>query len=135
MIKHIHRKSKRTPEETARLRELRERYQRDKPTPEQLLEEGGHENFIRLGDLIQLHQMMASLKQERKRRKMTLAQLSANTGIDQAALSRLENGKSVNPTFDTVFRIAGALGKVVLCSLQDAPESRKPARKARMAQV
>ena len=40
MIKHIHRKTTRSPEESARLRADRERYQRDKPTPEQLLAEG-----------------------------------------------------------------------------------------------
>ena len=37
MMKHVHRKSARTPKETAELRADRERYQRDKPNPEQLL--------------------------------------------------------------------------------------------------
>jgi hypothetical protein len=73
MIKHMHRKSERTPQEAARLRAMRDRYQRDKPTPEQLLADGGHEHFIRLGDLIALEQMMASLKEERTRQKMTMA--------------------------------------------------------------
>ena len=60
--------------------------------------------------------------------KMTLAKLSDLTGIDQAALSRLENGRNTNPTFETVFRIAFALQKVVLYSIQDAP-SRPDANK------
>lgn len=49
MSKHIHRKANRTPKETAKLRADRERYQRDKPTPEQLLAEGGHAKFVTLG--------------------------------------------------------------------------------------
>lgn len=123
MIRHVHRKAQRTPEETARLRADRERYQRDKPTPEQLLAEGGHTAFIPLGDLMLLHQIMAMLKKERERQKLTLAVLSERAGIDQAALSRLETGAHGNPTLATLSRIAAALGKRIVCDLQDAPAS------------
>jgi len=128
MIKHVQRKAQRSAAETARLRADRARYQRDKPTPEQLLAEGGHQDFVRLGDLLLLHQIVAALRKERTRRKMTLAQLADKTGIDQAALSRLESGKNANPTFDTILRIAAALGKTFICQLQDAParKQRKP---------
>ncbi len=132
MIKHLQRKADRTAAETTKLRADRARYQRDKPTPDQLLAEGGHQDFIRLGDLLVLHQLVACLKKVRARLNMTLAQLADKTGIDQAALSRLENGKNANPTFETILRIAGALGKRVVCQLQDVPaksagqKNRKP---------
>src|SRR5262245_1557350 len=119
MIKHIHMKAERTPAEAKRLRADRERYQREKPTPKQLLTEGGHKEFVTLGELIFLHEVMASLKKAREAQRMTLAQLSALTGIDQAALSRLENGSHHNPTLGTIYRIATALGKTVCCVLQD----------------
>ena len=118
---HEHRKSKRSPEETARLRADRERYQREKPSPLQLLAEGGHDDFIPLGALLELHQAMAWLKKEREKQGMTLASLSELTGIDQGALSRLETGKNDNPTYDTISRVAAALGKVIRWSFQDAP--------------
>ena len=89
MTKHVPWQANRTPEELARLRADRERYQREKPTPVQLLAEGGHQHFVRLGDLLALHQLLALLKQERHRQKMTLARLSTMTQIDQAALSRM----------------------------------------------
>lgn len=129
MIKHIHRKTDRTPEETDRLRAVRERYQGEKPTPDQLLSEGGHERFIPLGELMLLHRIMAMLKAERERQGVTLAELSKRSGIDEAALSRLETGRNVNPTIDTVFRVAFALGKVIACALQDAPPSPPANRK------
>jgi len=132
MIKHVQRKAQRSAAETARLRADRARYQRDKPTPEQLLAEGGHQDFVRLGDLLLLHQIVAALRKERTRRKMTLAQLADKTGIDQAALSRLENGKNANPTFDTILRIAAALGKSFVCHLQDAPVKNLGQRKKRI---
>jgi DNA-binding XRE family transcriptional regulator len=121
MIKHVHRKAQRTPKETAQLRADRERYQRDKPTPEQLLAEGGHSGFIPLGELMVLHQVMAALRQERERQGLTLAELAKRSGIDQAALSKLETGAHGNPTLDTLYRIALALGKVIACVLQDSP--------------
>ena len=121
MMKHVHRKSKRTPEETASLRADRERYQREKPSPEQLLAEGGHEGFVPLGELIALHKVMVALKKERENQGLTLALLSERAGIDQAALSRLETGSHGNPTLGTLYRIASALGKEIVCVLQDAP--------------
>lgn len=120
MSHNVYRKAERTPDETARLRADRERYQRDKPTPEQLLAEGGHGDFVSLGELLRLHQVALWLKSERERQKMTLAELEVKTGIDQAALSRLENGRNANPTLDTLNRVASALGKVIYCTLQDA---------------
>ena len=124
MIKHVQRKAQRTPKETAKLRADRERYQREKPTPEQLLAEGGHKEFVPLGELMVMHQLMASLKQERERQGLTLAALAQRSGIDQAALSKLETGSHANPTLATLYRIALALDKVIICVLQDAPTDR-----------
>jgi DNA-binding Xre family transcriptional regulator len=124
MIKHIYREAKRTPKEAALLRAEREHYQREKPTPEQLLAEGGHKEFVPLGELILLHQLMASLKKERQRQRVSLAALARRTGIDQAALSRLETGTNANPTLDTLYRIAVALDKEIICGLKDFPAER-----------
>jgi DNA-binding Xre family transcriptional regulator len=124
------RKGKRRAEEIARLRADRERYQHEKPTPEQLLAEGGHKEFVSLGELILLHGLMATLKKERELQGLTLADLSLRTGIDQAALSRLESGKNANPTVQTLFSIAIALGKLIVCDLKDArPEDQAKGRR------
>jgi DNA-binding Xre family transcriptional regulator len=120
-IRRVSQQAQRTPEETARLRADRARYQRDKPTVEQLLAEGGHSDTVPLGEFLALREIMFGLKRERERQGLTLAQLEERTGIDQAALSRLETGKQTNPTLDTVMRIAFALGKVVFCELRDLP--------------
>lgn len=121
--RHLHRKIKRTPEEAARLHADRERYQRERPTPQQLLAEGGHTEFVKLGELLLLHQAVAWLKHERERQNLTLAEMSKRTGIDQAALSRLETGKNGNPTLDTLYRVAAALGKRICCTFQDADKT------------
>lgn len=55
------RKTNRTVEETAKLKSDRERYQREKPTPEQLLAEGGHKDFVTIGKLMSNHEKVCSL--------------------------------------------------------------------------
>ncbi|HEY1375791.1 MAG TPA: helix-turn-helix transcriptional regulator [Gemmataceae bacterium] len=122
-IRRVTRRTDRTPEEAARLRADRDRYQRDKPTVEQLLAEGGHADTVSLGELLALHEVMFELKRERERQGLTLAELADRTGIDAAALSRLETGKQANPTLDTLCRIAHALRKTVVCGLRDLPTS------------
>src|SRR5438132_12301873 len=42
---------------------------------------------------------------------LTLAEVSRRCGIDQPALSRLENGHNKNPTLDTLWRYAAAVGQ------------------------
>jgi DNA-binding Xre family transcriptional regulator len=119
------RKVSRTPEEQARLRAVREQFQREKPTLEQLEAESG-EAAVTLGEYLELRQLMHLLRRERERQGLTLAQLAERTGIDQAALSRLETGRQANTTLDTVHRIAAALGKRVVCALRDQATEAAP---------
>ena len=123
MTQHVRRKQRRIPKETATLRADRERYQREKPPPQQLLAEGGHKEFVPLGELLVIHQLMDALMKERQRQGLTLAALSQRSGIDQAAISKLENGSNANPTLSTLYRIALALGKVITCALHDVPDN------------
>jgi hypothetical protein len=55
--------------------------------------------------------------------------------MDQASLSRLENGRQPNPTIDTLWRYAHAVGKQLVLTHADGPAQeptpRKPARSAR----
>ena len=61
---------------------------------------------------------------------MTLADVSARCGIDQPALSRLENGHTPNPTLDTLWRYAAATGKRLVLSAEDILDTRPPPSKA-----
>ena len=126
-VRRVTQKSERTAEELAELRAVRERYQREKPSPEEALAQSGYDRLAPLGEVILLHQLLALLKRERERQKLTLATLEERTGISQAALSRLENGRAANPTVDTIYRISTALGKSIGCYLQDVPASRSAA--------
>jgi transcriptional regulator with XRE-family HTH domain len=62
---------------------------------------------------------------------LTLADVSARCGIDQPALSRLENGRTRNPTLDTLWRYAAAVGKRLVLSAEDIGDTRSASSKAK----
>ena len=116
MNERIHRNLNRSPEEVARLKGVREMFLREKPTVEEL---AGNAPTTTMGELLLVHQLAHRFKEERRRLNLSLADLSERTGMDQATLSRLENGKQANPTLDTLSRVATALGKRLVCDLQE----------------
>ncbi len=66
-----------------------------------------------------LRQALAALRAERERQGLSLADINERTGIDRAALSRLENNEDANPTLVTLERYAEALGKQMVILLSE----------------
>ena len=55
-------------------------------------------------------QLIAALRAERERQGLSLADLAKRTGMDRAAIHKLEIGLNSNPTYATLTRYATALG-------------------------
>src|SRR4051812_37483720 len=53
--------------------------------------------------------VLAALRLERERQGLTLADVSARTGIDPTTVCKLENGRLPNPTYSTMRAYARAL--------------------------
>ncbi len=113
------RKIDRTPEEQARIRAIRERFQSERPTHEELIASGEYEGLIAPEALVSYFGAMAKLKSERQRQGLTLSAVSDRSGLDIGLLSRLENGKVLNPTLATLWRYADALGRTVTLDVSD----------------
>jgi DNA-binding Xre family transcriptional regulator len=111
----------------------RERFQREKPSLEEVLAETGQTEAVPLGEYLQAQELLAGLRQERARQKVTLAELAERTGCDPAVLSRLFTGRQANTTLATLARIANALGKEVVHTLRDLPQIRRGATRKRKA--
>ena len=71
-----------------------------------------------------LQQVLAALRAERERQGLSLADVTARTGIDRAALSRLENNEDANPTLATLERYAEAVGKQMIVLLSEPANGR-----------
>jgi DNA-binding XRE family transcriptional regulator len=113
-----------TPEQRAEHQSIREAFRYWHPGPEELIASG---EAARLG-LNVIHfpaqKLLHQLKAAREAAGLTLADLSARCGIDQPALSRLENGHTPNPTLDTLWRYAAATGKRLVLSTEDISDTR-----------
>jgi transcriptional regulator with XRE-family HTH domain len=81
------------------------------PTQEELEATGEYEGPIRSGAYFAVKFVVHELKKAREAADLTLAAVSKLTGMDQATLSRLENGRQPNPTVDTLWRYATAVGR------------------------
>jgi predicted transcriptional regulator len=108
--KRIHRKIERTPEQQRQLEEVRERFQRERPGLEELLASGDAAEVVPQGEYLELRTMLGTLKKYRERQGLSLTDVANRSGMDRAAISRLENGVYLNPTVDTLYRYAQAVG-------------------------
>ena len=74
----------------------------------------------------EIRDALESLKRERERMGLSLTDVAERSGIDRATLSKLENGRQVNPTLGTLNRYAAALGKRLGLVVQELePASRE----------
>jgi len=113
-----------TTEQRAQHQAIREAFQDWHPGPEELIASGA---AARLGlDVIHFpaQELLRRLKASREAAGLTLADVSARCGIDQPALSRLENGHTPNPTLETLWRYAAAVGKRLVLSAEDIQDTR-----------
>ncbi len=108
--KRIHRKIERTAEQQRELENIREQLQRERPGLEDLLAKDDAEEAVSQGEYLDLRTMLAALKKHRERRGLSLADAATRSGMDRAAICRLENGVYANPTVDTLYRYAQAIG-------------------------
>jgi DNA-binding XRE family transcriptional regulator len=113
--KSVTRRIERTPEEVARIKALRDKYQRERPGPRDC------GPTMPLGTYLALQQLLHTLKKDRERIGLSLSDLAERTGMDRAAISRLENGRQPNPTVATLSRYAAALGKSIAWSVAELP--------------
>jgi len=130
--RRVHRRLDRTPDEKARIAALRAQFSK-RPAPDELLASGEYETAVPLGQLLKVRSAVSVLKRERQRAGLSLADVSRRSGMDRASISRLENGLQPNPTLDTLYRYAAALGKRVTWSFRDTQRRRHGARQKRVA--
>ena len=119
--KRVTLKLERSPEELADLKAERERFSRERPGADDLLAAGDHEGPYRQGNIMALLSAIAELKRRRDEQGLSLADVSERSGLDRALLSRLENGKILNPTMATLWRYADAIGTQVTLAVEPSP--------------
>lgn len=128
MSERIHRPSTLTPAERQRQKELRERFQRERPSLEQLVASGEYTPPIPQGVYLEILRLRADLRRLREASGLSLSALAARTGLDAAVWQRLESAVPDALTVEMVLRYAAALGKRLVWHLEEADDpSAEPA--------
>lgn len=109
-----------TPTQAATVAAIREQLQREKPSLAQAVASGEYQPPVTTGEYFDIVKLLTTLKDLRLKCRMSLRECAEISGIDYAALSRLENGVTTNPTVHTLARCARALGKRMQIALIDA---------------
>jgi ribosome-binding protein aMBF1 (putative translation factor) len=112
-----------TPEQQAAEQAIRERFQRDKPSLQELVDSGDIDQVYSMGEYWELRKTFSALKSLREQQGLSISDMVERTGMDRAMISRLENGQIDNPTLATVGRYAKALGKRVVVNFVNAGET------------
>jgi DNA-binding XRE family transcriptional regulator len=111
-------KPKWTAADRARHKAIREEYAHC-PSQEELESGGDYEGPIKSGAYFAIKLVIHELKKARQAARLTLAAVSKLSGVDQATLSRLENGREPNPTVDILWRYARAVGRQLVLTHAD----------------
>ena len=120
--KRITMATKRTPDELAELRAERERFGKERPGLDDLIASGEVDpaDVSTMGDYLDLLDVVTALRHERERLGLSLTDVAERSGIERSAISKLETGKTMNPTVSTLQRYAEALNQRITWSLQPA---------------
>lgn len=121
--KRVYRNRRLTPSEADRDQQIREKFERERPTLDELLASGDYSAPIAQGSMLSMMELVATFRKTREQLHLSLSDVAARSGIDRAAISRLETGQVENPTFLTLERIATSLGKRIRFVLDEPPAS------------
>jgi DNA-binding XRE family transcriptional regulator len=124
-----------TAKDRARHQAIRAQFRNWHPSPEELIATGEGVNFDLHGEYRQLRPFVEEMKRAREASGLTLAEVSRRSGIDQPALSRLENGHNKNPTLDTLWRYAAAVGRRLVLATEAIVDTRPEKTKAKVVQA
>lgn len=120
MDKATHDKPTLTPEQRAAHMAIRAGARHARPGPDELIDRGEIDELVPQTQFMELRMLTARLRRLRDEQGLSLTDVSERSGLTRAAVSRLENGWNLNPTLDTLFRFAAAVGAHI--SLDAAPD-------------
>jgi ribosome-binding protein aMBF1 (putative translation factor) len=120
MTKRVFRKRNQTPDQAAHEAAVREHFQRERPSLRHLLESGDGTEPMMQREYFELQVACRErLRPLREAAGLSLSDMATRTGMDRAALQKLESGVHANPTISTINRYLHALGKRLVVSIID----------------
>ncbi|MDD4889416.1 MAG: helix-turn-helix transcriptional regulator [Phycisphaerae bacterium] len=116
----------RTPAERKELARVRQRFQAERPSLDDMVASGEASEPMPMGEFLDHRQAIRALRAIRQRLHLSLNQVAARSRMDKAAISRLENGQHPNPTVATMARYAAAIGARIVWNVTASGSSARP---------
>jgi DNA-binding XRE family transcriptional regulator len=114
-----------SPEQNAAIDSIRARARKERPGPDELIDQGELDELVSQAQYIELRALMVRLRDLRQRMGLSLTDLSERAGLTRAAISRLETGWNLNPTLETLFRYTETLGVGLKFTVEEITERGK----------
>jgi DNA-binding XRE family transcriptional regulator len=105
-----HQRPELSQEQQAAIEAIRARARDERPGPDELIDQGELNELVPHAQYLAIRALGARMREFRERLGLSLNDVSKRSGLTRAAVSRLENGWKLNPTIETLFRYAEALG-------------------------
>lgn len=112
-------------EQRAAIQAIREKSRKERPGPDELIDRGELDELVPQAQYLEIRALGVRFRRIREGMGLSLTDLSERSGLTRAAISRFENGWNLNPTLETVFRFAEALGVNVRITADDPADSGK----------
>ncbi len=112
-------------EQRAAIEAIRERSRKERPGPDELIDRGELDELVPQAQYLEVRALGVHFRRVREGKGLSLTDLSERSGLTRAAISRLENGWNLNPTLETLFRYAEALGLDLKLTMDDPSETVK----------
>jgi DNA-binding XRE family transcriptional regulator len=103
-------KPKVSRDQKAAIKAIRAREMQEQPGPDELIDRGEIDELVPHAQYLELRALTSRMRRLREQQGLSLTDLSEKVGMTRAAISRLENGWNLNPTLETLFRYAEAIG-------------------------
>src|SRR5437870_4766238 len=111
----MHRPRVQTPEQEAAERAVRDQFQKERPSLQELVASGDIAQVFTMGEYWELRKTFAALKSLRERQGLSVTDVAERTGLDGDLISRLESGQIDNKF--TFFGITKESWKYILRQL------------------
>ncbi len=97
-------------EQQAAIEAIRARSREERPGPDELIDRGELDELVPHAQYLEVRALGTRMREIREGRGLSLTDVSERSGLTRAVVSRLENGWNLNPTLETLYRYAEAIG-------------------------
>ena len=112
-------------EQRTAIEAIRERSRKERPGPDELIDRGELDELVPQAQYLEVRDLGARLRRVREGMGLSLTDLSERSGLTRGAISRFENGWNMNPTLETIYRLAGSLGVGLKITVDDPAGHKK----------